>query len=285
MHEITLHILSALPGSGKTTFAKECSKNEPQKYFVIDIDNERHFFYSNKKPTVQDLIYSAIKRSRGISRKTDIILDGLFLNNEDIASAIKSVNAYFKVIEVVVHRWNEDRKTCVKNDGGRREIPSVSTILNADFEELNTEKIIEHFNDINVKPAKFEILVENHTVILKEDWYRFFRGNTMFDSDGFIRSNRWCTGGATGNCYDSQLSPVSAEEPEEFTSLDELLEEIVPSLTFLHYKKIYRECVITEATDEPDYYGGGYNYMNWACDLKKLYNQLNELGYNVEDKT
>jgi hypothetical protein len=100
--------------------------------------------------------------------------------------------------------------------------------------------------------------------------------------DKKLRSERWCTGGAYGNCWNDHLSPVSGDDPLEFDELDDLLEKIAPNVTFLHYKKIRNRCVSTEDSYESDYYGGGCNYMNWVCDLEELYSILEELGYIQE---
>ena len=101
--------------------------------------------------------------------------------------------------------------------------------------------------------------------------------------DKKLRSSRWCTGGAYGSCWSNSLSPVSADEPLEFEELDNLLEEIAPNVTFLHYKKIRSQCVKTEESYERDYYGGGCSYLNWVCDLEKLYDLLEQQGYIEEE--
>ena len=70
---------------------------------------------------------------------------------------------------------------------------------------------------------------------------------------------------------------------KKFEELDNLLEEIAPNVTFLHYKKIRSQCVKTEESYERDYYGGGCSYLNWVCDLEKLYDLLEQQGYIEEE--
>lgn len=266
---LKLNILVGLPASGKTSFATEEVKTQKNaRAIFLDEVKFRHF-----SKTIEDTIYYGI---RDLSGTYDTIyLDGLFLTNDDISNAIYTVAKYFKKVEVEIHRWNEDRETCVKNDGGRRELPSTQTILNATYEEIDLDKINEELKDFDVTIVK----ITNHIVRLKEDWYRHFKGYSYVDKDGYLRSPKWTTGGAYGNCWDSSLSPVSPEEPLDFDALDELLEGVCPSITFLHYKKIRKECVDTEESYQSEYYGGCTNYLNWRCNLAKMYDILNELGY------
>ena len=108
---IDIELLIGLPGSGKSTYAKsQKSKNT----LVICIDDERWH-----AKTIQDAIRSGIK---GINVNTKkIILDGLFLNEKEITDALTFIAEYFDNVSVTIHWWNENRDSCLKNDGGRRE--------------------------------------------------------------------------------------------------------------------------------------------------------------------
>ena len=167
----------------------------------------------------------------------------------------------------------------MKNDGGRRDLSSSATILNAKYEKINMDYLNSELCDEGV--VSIEVIPKQ--VVLKQGWERYFRHSITVDEDGKMRSNKWCTGGAYGNCWNDSMSPVSAENPVDFTALDKLLEEICPNITFLHYKKITKECVETESSYEADYYGGGCHYANWVCDLRTLYSVLENLGYINEE--
>lgn len=212
------------------------------------------------------------------TRHENIMIDGLFLTNESLCHIIKAISACFSVnIDVTIHHWNEDRDICIKNDGGRRETPSTNTILHSTYEEVN----INWLNDQLTGTRALVTKVEEHKVKLKEDWIRCFNPHVKFDDDGKLRSERWCTGGTYGNCWNDHKGVVDPDEPKEFIELDSLLEQICPGLTFLQYKKILRLCVTTEENREGDYYGGACYYTNWVCDMKELYKQLNEFGYSI----
>ncbi len=281
--DIELHILMGLPGSGKTTFSEELKnklmkKGMSRSVVTLPIDELRSPTRYGRKVTLREILSSEL--SQRVYRETKhIIVDGPIFTNDDIIQLVKAVAPSFHKITATVYHWNEDRDTCLKNDGGRRELPSANTILHAPYEEVNIEELNEQVKDYKTEIVK----VVEKRVILKEGWDRYFRHKSYVSDDKKLRSSRWCTGGAYGSCWSNSLSPVSADEPLEFEELDNLLEEIAPNVTFLHYKKIRSQCVKTEESYERDYYGGGCSYLNWVCDLEKLYDLLEQQGYIVED--
>lgn len=272
--KINLHIMMGLPGSGKTTFANNLIKHiGNNKSLYVDMDSLRSAYWYNQEATIFDLL----RRNVGNIKKehTDVIVDGLILTNLDVVNVINAVSNFAKETIVKIYHWDEDRELCLKNDGGRRDLSSSGTILNAKYEKIDMDYLRSELCNEGVS----SIEVISKRIVLKPGWERHFRHSATVDEDGKIRSNKWCTGGAHGNCWNNGLSPVSAEDPVDFTALDDLLEELCPNITFLHYKKITKACVDTEHSYVPDYYGGGCSYNNWVCDLKKLYEVLDELGY------
>lgn len=272
---IRLEVLMGLPASGKTTFAENEKKKNPLKTYILDMDSIRNTLYYKKDLDIFCCVKEGMRRVTGNTDK--IIVDGLFLTNQHLKEVIVAVAEYYDKVKVVIHRWDDDRETCVKNDGGRRELKSTNTILNAKYEDVDIEWLNSNIKDWNCEINN----VVNHKVQLKEDWIRFFKAIEFYEKDGKLRSAKWATGGSYGNCWDSSFSSISAENPLEFDIFDQLLEKSCPNITFLHYKKLRKECVSIEESYEPEYYGGGTNYMNWVCDLQKLYNGLKELKYNI----
>lgn len=79
-------------------------------------------------------------------------------------------------------------------------------------------------------------------------------------------SKQWTTGGLTGgNCWDGDAStPISAEPEPEFVELDEVLEKVCPTISFLQYKKLCQSLIQTDDTlVSYEYYG------NYTTDTKK----------------
>lgn len=277
--DIELHILMGLPGSGKTTFAEGMKKRLSLKgnsrtCAVLHMDELRSVMRYGKNASLREIISSEVYH-RVRKETKHLILDGPVFTNDDIFQVIKATAPSFHKVTVTIYRWNEDRETCLKNDGGRRELPSANTILHAPYEKVDVDGLNEQIKDFDAQIVK----VINNKVVLKDGWDRYFRHIVHVSDDKKLRSEKWCTGGSYGSCWDDHLSPVSPDEPLEFDELDDLLEKIAPSVTFLHYKKIRSQCVETEESYERDYYGGGCNYMNWVCDLEKLYELLEKQGY------
>lgn len=276
MTKIELDILMGLPASGKTTYAEKNTKS-PLDY-LIDIDGIRDdIWMRGKNLSIEAIIDIGMQRISYSARKRiqRIVVDGLFLTNEHIRQVVEGVAKYYDEVSVVVHRWNEDRDTCLKNDGGRRENPSTNTILNAVYEDVDVEWLNSEIEEYQATIVN----IVHHKVKLKEDWYCYLRTYLSFGKDGMLRSPTWITGGVYGNCYDNSMGAVSAEEPLEFDAFDNLLEKICPTITFLHYKRLRQYCVSIEDTREDDYYSGYTLKNNWVCDLQKMYEKLSELGY------
>ena len=126
-----LLVLCGLPGSGKTTFAKKlvCAKNA--HYFDGD-----EVITENKN--LQDLLVkmkSVFEES--IDNEQDLILDGLFLINEDYLR----LTEFFSEYPLEFHYWRENRQLCLENDQGRREKNATVTIKYAPFEKPLVEEL------------------------------------------------------------------------------------------------------------------------------------------------
>ena len=97
--------------------------------------------------------------------------------------------------------------------------------------------------------------------------------------DPFI-SWDWITGGLTGgNCWGSSAdTPVSSEDEPDCKEFDQILEAICPTVTFIQYRQIERECMSTREYSQGEYYGNYYNKKQKVLDLKTLYNSLQSRG-------
>jgi hypothetical protein len=270
-----------LPGSGKSSWAEEVrndSRNSDTYIIHLDEIREKYCFWGNGY-AARDYIITGMGDWR---RQPHVVLDGLFLTNDDLFQAITCFDGYTgSKINVIVHRWDEDRETCLKNDGGRRETKSTGTILNAPYEDVDINLLNNRLTRYGMHHVEVAQVIR-HKVTLKPDWIRYYKSCVDFCDDGKLRSERWSIGGCYGNCWDSSMRYSEGDEPLDFAALDDLLDAKCPDLRYRHYRQIRQECVSTEETFEREYYGGCTNYMNWVCDLKKMYNLLIELGYVID---
>lgn len=97
-------------------------------------------------------------------------------------------------------------------------------------------------------------------------------------SENKIVSDRWITGGlGGGSCWDEgedRHYSIKADTPLEFNRFDELLEKLVPDLSFFKYKRLKSKCVELKSDCDDDYYGNYTNHAFWECNLKTLYDEL-----------
>jgi hypothetical protein len=272
-----------LPGSGKSTVSKELEQTSHGKAKRVDFDSlfEQCWWRKGNERDRGRNIREKINDGLGSPMTERLILDGLFLTYEDVVRIVSNTHMFFNQINIVIHQFNEDRETCVKNDGGRRETSSTNTIMHAEFNQIDGKELLNKLKEKGCENIG-TVAIKYHKVVLKPDWDRYFRSTEAYVwEDGKMRSDKWCTGGSYGSCWSDKLSPVTPDDQPEFEALDELLTKICPNVTFLQYKKIMRDCVRTEESYESDYYGGGCTYNRYVCDMKRLYETLRELGYNV----
>lgn len=90
----------------------------------------------------------------------------------------------------------------------------------------------------------------------------------------------WVSGGVTGgNCWGGVADQAVSTDPEpELDDLDDLLSEVSPSLSFLHYRKLKREIQYSERT-QPEYYGNYIEYSVKRISVDTVYDMLSDWGY------
>ena len=288
-----LHVLSGLPGSGKSTFAKQYEPTYLDPYSGTRRPNPR-----TKKPAfVVD--YDELYRKAGRVCNLDVvnkapinnikyeymILDGLFITQTDIECVIGTYlnnpkfTEKYTVEKIIIDVWKPDKESCIWNDRARRDVRGYGAELS--IRTMNPERI-----DIKVIEDKFGVKtkLELHDVVRAPAYQVMIAENDMHNVVGkYLESDSWCLGGVSYS-WTGEKFPLSPERSRNFDAFDNLLEKICPQITFLQYKKIYAKCVTEEERSSSDYYTNareGY----WCCDLEKLYVMLEEMGlYKIEDE-
>lgn len=96
-----------------------------------------------------------------------------------------------------------------------------------------------------------------------------------------ILEMKWVSGGVSGgSCWDtSDPQPFSNDyTPKRFITLDKLLENICPTISFLVFKDLELSLVEEDSDYENEYYGNCTDYTVWKIDLLKLWIWLDEKG-------
>ena len=255
-----LIILSGLPGSGKTRYAKKLEKENPGTQ-VFSLDN-------NPSPFKDFDEYADI-----------YVIDGLILTNNDIINVInefdKNASGIWSLRKLEIHHWLEDREACLINDSTRpKERSAAITIKSAPFEYPDMEKILRgiRFKEIS------ECIIVEETVYNPET-----KINSLINILGDkIESDEWCTGGSWAD-YKGNRGELEIENPpSEFKKLEEILDEVTPEMTRKDYKEILK-LVTTKERFEHDYYGGVGQYSRFEIDTKILFRKLDDLGYEYEN--
>lgn len=271
-------VLMGLPASGKTTFADNyCRQYNKNGYFQkryavskIDFDNilQNQLYNGYSK---EDTIIKIVNRE--IRDWDEIILDGLFLNTNDFLPILNEIYNCYKIKEIEIYFWEENRKFCLWNDQYRRGKNSEITIKNAKLEKPDIDIIKNKFESVKVK-----IMYQN--VEKKPSWKVFAdKYNLDVNEYGKIEDERnsWCLGGTWANCWGGSGTISAETQPTTYERFDNLLTEICPNISFLQYKKLYNNCVSIDTYNHSDYYGGSTDNAYFVCDIKELYNLLVEM--------
>lgn len=252
-----IEILCALPGGGKTTYAFEQLKLNPKTFIVKD------------EWSIHDswIWQSKLRDAIRYNDHELIIVDGLWLTKQkqkDVISVIK--NALFDHTQSSIKFvcWEPDVEACLHNDLGRRSISSSTTIKRSKV----------HIPSSEDKYGMPFSVVMRKTIKSSED-KRDFLKSIGSDSD-YIRSEEWCLGGSTGNCWNNRKVHYDSEPQKEFEELDKVLEIVWPDISYLEYKKLNKSIVSIEERYEHDYYAAGVTYAYWQVSLDDLYSYIKE---------
>ena len=285
---INVEILVGLPGSGKTYYTNNRCTKKGIYGVIVDFDDYKGG--KNKYPGLKKVLWIN-SDYYGIflyNQESLIICDGLFLTNEAQEKIVREWVELFNkedtlktsTLNIKFIYFKENRDACLNNDSYREKERSAHiTIKNSKFEKPDIKNFKNIFNQENIN---FEIEEkEVYTMTNYDGEFKSLRNeywSKKFEKDVLV-SEHWCVGGNICG-YDGYDEPCSPEEkPDSFEEFDKLLEQNCPDITFLQYKKIYKECVTIEEDEERDYYGGTQYFNFYCCDLKKLYEMLQERGY------
>ena len=260
-------LLWGLPGCGKTTYAEnQVGTGWISEKASVQVVSGDSLMSRHKENLLEAIVKKVLVRIRP-KQVHKVIVDSLLTTNAMAAEMMEKIQADSKEsLTFKIIYWKEDRELCLFNDSGRRSTSSETTIKNMTFE--TPDPVTLHLPKTHITKKQ---------TVRKPTWKKWAAERKIED---FIKSNSWCTGGAIGSYLDNEIRPISPDEkPDSFDELDKILEVISPNMTFLQYKRIYRECVSLTTNHSTDYYGGWSDTATYVCSIEKLFNELLQMGY------
>jgi predicted kinase len=269
---IKILVMAGLPGSGKSTLAKKLQEETKKHSWRWNADNNLYDMDRYHKYNEMDRFYSNFRYSFKSNQKQ--IIDGLYMNNDDYAQLIKSLYEHNCMGDTLhqfeFHYFIPDREQCLINDKYRkRDKDSSVTIKNAKVEEPNIEYLAQ-FTNVKIK-------VETHKVYRKSDFELFAEKHNVADGlwgDSWSRGGTWCN-------YDDKCGTITPDEepklvPESYPEFDKFLDKIFPGMSDEMKQYFFDKTVTIHEYDDSDYYGGTDHRSRFVCDLKHLYELLEE---------
>lgn len=267
-----IHIMMGLPGSGKTYYIRHHLIDET-KYINIDLD----IFTSCDK-------YERLKRwlTKEYNHLYSAVIDGRCFTKPDLNNIIKcfiGVNCC-EGSKIIIHHWIENRELCEENYSKRDDLEfnsnSISMIHVSAYHQITEMDVKKILNDNGLLN---EVKVIYHIVPKISELDKIL--NRYSNDSSYIQSESWSTGGTCSN-WMGHTSVIAPDPVPEFWMFDNLMLEICPNITFLQYKKLYKECVIIENYSENDYYGGYESFSYYRCDKEHLKELIEEMKFIKE---
>lgn len=278
-------VMMGLPGAGKTTLAKEIQQRDKRKTHIWDLDRFIRSQYDLKNYSVVDELNFSTRFLKEFQKQfiynNNIhvhILDGLFLNNNGCERLIKELS----IIEVLKPNvtiefcyFEPDKEACLWNDMARgRNKKAMVTINNAVVERPDVS-ILEKLTDAKISVVDYQTT----RAADKEVYYQSFKDEFDIYKDKF-HGDAWSKGGNWCDCWGND-SPCSEEDdpefsPENFPELRMLLNCIIPNIDLELELELFNSTVQYDEYDESDYYGGTQCFKRFECDIRKLYDLLDE---------
>lgn len=223
-----IHIMYGLPASGKTTLAMELFEKYKKEFDSQSSYNREKVTYYNCDEKDRKTISNTTDYGVSNHQHDVIIVDGFFKTVKNIADKFHN-NRFvcYDMDEIVIHVFEQNKQACFENDKLRNRKELSTNSINEGIEEFNVEKFkLFFFKDRTYLLEKCKIKVVNEKVTS----YKEKKPDTIYSP--------WLVGEDIGN---------------EFSELDNWLEENYPQITLLQYKKICKH--IKEETDYTrDYY-------------------------------
>lgn len=265
-------VLCGLPGSGKTTKAKELKSNIERAFpnyrgnyrgdEAVRIWNFDSYMGEYQNPL--DIFFKDIN-ARFHNHRVHI-LDGLFIRQHHYQRIINEFE--FRNVEFEFHYFEYDIESCLWNDKYRRDIDSTITLEIALYEYPDLEKL--NYGNKSVKLFQYPITLKSTL--------QMFLHKYSIGYEETLTSSSWTTGGNWRDCWGDGGEYSEQDQPEEFDELNYILEKIDPNISPNLCQEIKDLLATVEEDSEGDWYGGVKYYAYYTISLQSLFEHLHEIG-------
>ena len=123
-----LIVLRGLPGSGKTTYARELAENNPTTIIRVNSDDIRHMMGQYWIPVREKLIQETINKTieEALLMEYSVIVDNMNLNDW-VFNNLKEIAKVYEA-ELVVKEFNTPIEECIRRDSLREKPVGEKTI-------------------------------------------------------------------------------------------------------------------------------------------------------------
>lgn len=249
-----------LPGSGKSTKLASLVKQEDvsrgYKQVFFTEDENFQFEYSGVVSKEKYFVYEGQHRSQ------DQIIDFLFKNPTEIRDFLEKIP---KATQLEIYCFEMDVEASIHNDKGRRSVDSIATIkkMAKDYRVLTKEDFswFKGTVKIHVLPTVRKTL----TCLDRKDlqYGIIHKGISKTFLDDFNKRK----------FYIEELN----DDNDGTEKFDEFVESFWPTITFLNYKKLKKECYKVVSHHYSDYYEESRDVYFGVVDVEKLETMINKL--------
>lgn len=280
----TAMILMGLPGSGKTKYALGILEDEIDRLegvydakYTTYLELKNELKGENGRGKIEDLQH-VIKLNLLSYERSDLILDGCILTNEELKVVINRILDSKPFGRIEIHYW-EPNQTLLKRKqykGMESALPKLETVnkgwLTGETGFPNIE-LIKHAT-VEVDKDDYLFFANKHGLALKSNDENGITDRKYLQSDFWMGSSSYYDHSDEGWKDTGHVGKPLAL----FVEFDALLMEICPFISFSQYKKLYENTVTIVTQDESDYYTPN-EYTFYSCNIDELLKHLVSMGF------
>lgn len=287
-----LYILMGLPASGKTTEALKIFDMFTNEHYTLEdfLEYPNHIYrprynavYIDGDSFDKNNLNNEIISNIFNKRNNILIFDGLFLNTNAILNIFDFLNDVgFEPDELRVIQFKNDVDVCIYNDIIRnRNYKAINTILNAEYERFD-EALFQQYLISKSKKINYKVYTKDIEILDRDNYFKMveiqsyledkFETN-IIDGDISIYNEELKILQSLGGDYGTWETDKLTEVKPDLVTAKEIYIEFLNSIfkNWFKYRTELFSIVEKKEYNEPDYYGGSIDYIEWKVDIGLLF--------------